>query len=79
MTSLTNFCHNYHVTPSSNKRRTLSTTVQSVFIGIVRHFWSWKFLLLLSFIDLFLNGEIDVKATEANFFQSSFFLILMSF
>ena len=41
---------------------------------------SWKSLLLLSFIDLFLKGGIDVKATEANFFQSFlFFLILMSF
>ena len=29
MTSLTDFCHNYHVTPSSNKRRTLLTTVRS--------------------------------------------------
>ena len=36
MTSLTNFCYNYHVTPSSNKRRTLSTIVRSAFIGIVK-------------------------------------------
>ena len=35
MTSLNNFCHNYHVPPSSNKHRTLSTTVRTVFIGIV--------------------------------------------
>ena len=34
---------------------------------------SWKSLLLLSFIDLFLKGGIDVEATEANFFQIFFF------
>ena len=34
--------------------------------------------MLLLFIDLFLKGGKDVKATEANFFQS-FFLLFLDF
>ena len=47
MTLLTNFCHNYHVTPSSNKRRTLSTIVRSVFIGIDETFLKLKIIIVL--------------------------------
>ena len=70
MTLLTNFCHNYHLTPSSNKRRTLSTIARGICIGII------IVVIIHSFIS---QRGIDVKATEANLFQSFFFFNLIFF
>ena len=73
-TSLNNFCHDYHVTPSSNKRRTLSTTVRSVLLGIVivkaeNYYCCYHSLIYFS------EGEQMSKLLKLTFFNFNVILI----
>ena len=79
MTSLTNFCHNYHVTPSRNKRRTFSTVGKLYSMVLFDIFKAENYHCCYHSLIYFSKGEADVKATEPNFFQSFFFLNLMLF
>ena len=77
-TSLNNFCHDYHVTPSSNKRRTLSTTVRSVLLVSLNIFKAENYYCCYHSLIYFSKGEKMSKLLRLTFFKV-FFLLFLNF